>query len=256
MKEFGLNLYSLRNMIQTEKELESTIFALMEMGYTYFQFSGAPFDADMIERVSKRTGAPFVLTHVPLDGIVGDVDALMAEHAKFGCRNIGLGSIPWNVVKDENELKKTLDALCLSAEKMKKNGFKFFYHNHHVEFTKHGKKTVLDIILERIPSLNVTLDTYWVQYGGADVCETVKKLAGKIGCVHLKDYAIKISSDGKFEPSFAPLGEGNLDFGKIIPEMKRAGTEYFLVEMDNAAEANKPLELIAPSAKYLKSFEV
>ena len=32
MKEFGLNLYSLRNMIQTEKELENTIFALMEMG--------------------------------------------------------------------------------------------------------------------------------------------------------------------------------------------------------------------------------
>ena len=93
MKGYGINLYSLRNSIKTEPELLETAFKLREMGYSFLQFSGTAFDADMIKRVSDESGLPFVLTHVPMDRIIGDTEALMEEHARFGCKNIGLGAM-------------------------------------------------------------------------------------------------------------------------------------------------------------------
>ena len=102
----GINLYSVRNLIKTEEELTKTAVALYNMGYEYLQFSGAPFDAEMIKRVKKKTGVPFVLTHSPIDRIIDDTERLMDEHESFGCRNIGLSTIPWSLICIEDEMKK------------------------------------------------------------------------------------------------------------------------------------------------------
>ena len=70
--EAGINLYSLRKQISTEADFLATANRLREMGYSYIQFSGGPYDADMIARVSKESGLPVVLTHVPMDRILGE----------------------------------------------------------------------------------------------------------------------------------------------------------------------------------------
>ena len=53
---FGLNLYSVRDSIKTEAEFIDSVNKLTEMGYSYLQYSGGPFDADLLTRVSKETG--------------------------------------------------------------------------------------------------------------------------------------------------------------------------------------------------------
>ena len=90
----GLNLFSIKNLLDSEENFLATAYKLKEMGYSYAQFSGMPFDADMIARVSAAAELPIVLTHVPMDRILNDTEALMEEHARFGCKNIGLGMIP------------------------------------------------------------------------------------------------------------------------------------------------------------------
>ena len=47
--------------------------------------------------------------------------------------------------------------------------------------------------------LGFTLDTYWVQVGGADTCDWLKKLKGRVECIHLKDLAIV--NDEQHSPS-------------------------------------------------------
>ena len=253
-EKFGLNLYSLRDFIKTEDALCDTLTRLKDMGYSFVQYSGAPFDAEMILRATEKTGVPVVLTHVPMDRIIGDTEKLIDEHLSIGCRNIGLGAMPAKIIADRSELEKKIGELEAAAEKMAARGVKFFYHNHHMEFFRYGGKTVLDMIAERAPMVNFTLDTYWVQYGGADVLSVIEKLRGRIGCVHLKDYMI-INNDGKFEPRFAPLGVGNMEFDKIIPAMRAAGTEHFIVEQDNATELDDPFGEVKISAEYLKNFK-
>ena len=72
----GLNLFSIRNYLDTEEHFLEAAKALKEMGYSYIQFSGAPFDPQMIKRVIDTTGLKVVLTHVPMDRILNDTEAL------------------------------------------------------------------------------------------------------------------------------------------------------------------------------------
>ena len=248
----GLNLYSIRNLIKTEEEFLATAKTLKKLGYEYVQYSGAPFDAERIKRVSEEAELPVVLTHVPMDRIINDVDALMEEHALFGCKNIGLGMMPRTTIANESECKEKIEALNLSAERMAKAGFKFFYHHHHYEFFKYGKETVFAYMMKNAPYINFTLDTYWLQYAGVDVCETVEKLKGRIDCVHLKDYKLNVSDELKFDPMYAPLGDGTLNFEKIIAKMQENSVKYFLVEQDNAADLPDSIGLVTRSIEYSK----
>ena len=129
----GLNLFSIKNLLDNEANFLDTALKLKKMGYSYAQFSGMPFDADMIARVSKAADLPIVLTHVPMDRIINDTDALMEEHARIGCKNIGLGMMPVATIVDKYDVRKTIEQLDRAGEKMQKNGFGFFYHHHHFE---------------------------------------------------------------------------------------------------------------------------
>ena len=71
--KFGLNLYSLRKQIATREDFYSTLCRLKEMGYYYVQYSGAPFDGEMIREVSHKAGVPVVLTHVPLARMLEEI---------------------------------------------------------------------------------------------------------------------------------------------------------------------------------------
>ena len=252
----GINLYSIRSLIQTEAELVSSLHKLRAAGYSYVQYSGAEFDAERIARAGEESGMAVYLTHVPMERIIRDTEKLMEEHARFGCKNIGLGMMPLKIFADEKESKKTIGALERAAEKMRKNGFAFFYHHHHFEFFKRDGETVLEYMLKNAPHINFTADTYWLQYGGASIGEFMKKLKGRMGCVHLKDYKIEKrrgkNGEIEFGPVFAPLGEGTIDFKTLVPEMKELGTEYYFVEQDNASEFADPIAQVARSMEYIK----
>ena len=252
--DFGINLYSVRNLIKDEKAFFETAIKLGKMGYSYMQYSGGPYDADMIARVSRESDMPVVLTHVPMQRIIDEPDALMEEHARFGCKNIGLGSMDVKYITDGAALCNAVEKLERSAEKMSDNGYKFFYHNHHIEFFKIDGVTALDYMIKNAPHINFTLDTFWVQYGGASVSDTVDKLCGRIECVHLKDYKLFQKADAwaGLEPGCAPVGDGTLDFCSLVPKMQAAGTKYFLVEQDNAADLPDTLGQVERSIKYLK----
>ncbi|MBP3370131.1 MAG: sugar phosphate isomerase/epimerase [Clostridia bacterium] len=247
----GLNLFSIRNYLDSEEHFLEAANKLKAMGYSHMQFSGAPFDAPMIKRVIDATGMKVVLTHVPMDRIINDTEALMDEHESIGCKNIGLGAMPGDAIREYDKAVKTIAALNEAGEKMAKRGFKFFYHNHSIEFIRHGDKTVMDMLAEA-PYINFTLDTYWVQYAGASVVDTIKKLKGRVECIHLKDYMVEVQEDGwTVKPHYCPIGDGNIDFESVINAAREAGTKYFIVEQDNAALLPDTLEQVERSVRYV-----
>ncbi len=250
--KLGLNLYSIKTLIQTEEDFLKTALTLKEMGYEVLQFSGAPFNAEMIKRVSEQSAMPVVLTHVSDDRIINDTVKLMEEHASFGCKNIGLGALSIETMNNEDEFKKKIEELNKAGEVMKKNGFKFFYHNHHTEMTRLSNGELkLYYMLKNMPYINFTLDTYWLQYGGLNPVKVFNDFDGRIECVHLKDYRV-VFNDGAFKPEFAPCGCGTLDFKALIKAGLDSGTKYFLVEQDDAIKYENPLGEVEKSIKYLK----
>jgi sugar phosphate isomerase/epimerase len=251
--KLGLNMYSLNKLIKTDEWYLETLKKLKEMGYSFIQFSGREFNADLIKRGVEETGLPVCLTHSPYDRILNDSDKLMEDHAKFNCKNIGLGVLDYSLYFDEKLFKDTMKKLNDVAEKFAKNGFKFFVHNHNNEFTKLSNgQTLYDYMIENCPYFNFTVDTYWLQLGGVNVLEYLDKIKGRIECVHLKDLMVVYNPNTyMFDPKIAPLGDGNLNFSDIIAKCKEGGTEYFLVEQDNACTFEDPLGQVERSIKYI-----
>ena len=91
--KFGLNLYSIRNLIDTDDKFIDTCLKLKAAGYDFLQYSGIEFKVDKVKRELDEVGLPVYLTHVPMDRILKDTDALIKEHKEIGCRNIGLGGV-------------------------------------------------------------------------------------------------------------------------------------------------------------------
>lgn len=252
--EIGLNLYSVRNNIKTEQDFLETAIKLQRAGYSYLQFSGSSLTTPEIKRVVETTKMPVYLTHMPMNRIIEESGRLMEEHASFGCSNIGLGAMPPAMIANPDACKKIIEQLNASAEVMEENGFKFYYHHHNFELYKWGTETVLDYMIKNAPFINFTIDTYWLQYGGVDVCDILDKVKGRAGCVHLKDYKVIATTDEqgnvKFRPMFAPLGDGNMNFRKIINKMREIGTQLYFVEQDNAADFEDPFEQVIRSVDY------
>ena len=256
--KFGLNLYSIRNLVGTPEGFLETAHKLKAMGYDTLQISGVPYDPTLIKNVSEETGMPVVLTHMPIDRILNDTDKLMEEHAFFGCKNIGLGSFPFDKMEDPNLMVEQVAQLNEAGEKMAKRGFKFFYHNHHYEFYKNNGQTVYDYMIENAPYINFTLDTYWLQYGGVYIVDYITKMSGRIDCIHLKDYQIirkRVSptETGPVNPDYAPVGKGTLKWNAIIPAALASGTKHFIVEQDSAALYADTLAEVKFSIDYLKA---
>ena len=95
--------------------------------------------------------------------------------------------------------------------------------------------------------LSFTLDTYWVQMGGGNPCEWLEKLRGRVDCIHLKDLEMV-----GMEQRMAAIGQGSMNFEKIVASAESAGTKFALVEQDNCY-GRDPFECLKQSYEYLKS---
>lgn len=256
--QIGLNLYSIRNLIQTEDEFVNTCKTLKEYGYSFIQYSGLPIHVDWIKRQLKEVGLPVKLTHVSSDRILNELDKVILEHKQIGCNYIGIGGIFDDAGRDFEVFKSVIDALNKKAKIIKDNQMEFFYHNHMHEFqTQPNKKTWYDYIIENAKNVNFTLDTYWVYRGGVDIYNVIEKISGRVQCVHFKDHKVVVNGEKGTQPSHVneecACGDGTLDFARIYNAVKKAGAEYVIVEQDNAALKPNTLEEVKKSIDYLNS---
>lgn len=226
----GAQLYTLRMYTQTPEDLDDTLAQVAQMGYGTVQISAiGPMPPEVVRDLCDKHGLKIVLTHTDPVRILKDTEAVIKEHDILGCRYIGIGMMPekyrhpeWfpHFIKDYKE----------PARKIAASGKLLMYHNHNLEFQRFDGRLVMESLLSAFTpeEMGFTLDTYWVQMGGADVCQWLRRLKGRIPCVHLKDMAVE-----GMQPVMAPVGEGNLPWKEILGVLReQGGTEHLLVEQD------------------------
>lgn len=241
--KIGAQLYTVRNFTKDLEGISETLNKIADIGYTTVQVSGTcPYEGEWLKSELEKNGLECVLTHYPPKFMLDDLNATMAKHAAFGCRRIGLGHYDF----ENKALEDFYEEYLPVSETFKKNGFKFYYHNHFNEFRIRDNKTYLEHICEKFPDdqLDIILDTYWVQKSGADPIEWIEKLTGRVDCVHFKDM--------KFNGDMAVIGEGNMNFKGIIDACDKSGTEYAFVEQDDCY-GEDPFNCLKRSYDYLTS---
>ncbi len=250
----GAQFYTLKDFCKTPEGIADSLARVADIGYTTVQISGTcEFDPAWMAEQLKKNGLRCVLTHTKVPKILADTVGVCNDHKTFGCTNIGIGMMPDTTLTSltTEAYNSFVEKFLPVAETMKENGCKLYYHNHYQEFGKlDNGMLVFDQMLEDFPVdlLNITLDTYWVQFGGGDPAQWIEKLSGRLECIHLKDMAIV----GE-EHRMAPVGTGNMNFDSILRAAEPSGVEYLLVEQDKCY-GEDPFECLKKSYDYLTSF--
>ncbi len=264
--KLGVQLYSVRD--EMGKDFEGTLKKVRDMGYEGVEFAGL-FDksAEEVKALCEKYDLVPVSAHVALHEMLGDENVLQT-YADIGCKFV---AIPW--MSEEYRpgypgFEQNLPKLIALAKRVKELGMFLAYHNHDVEFEKKDGEYVLDMLYRIIPAdlLKAELDTCWVNVGGEDPSEYVRKYAGRVDIIHLKDFAGKKSENmyaligvndgqkdetvGDFE--FRPVGQGLQNMPAILKAAEESGTEWAVVEIDEPTRGLTSLECIEKSAAYLK----
>ena len=197
-----------------------------------------------------------------------DFKKMVADAKALDCDMMRIGMMPMNAIGD---VTKCIDFAKQAEEyalKLKEEGIDLYYHNHHMEFIKVNGKYLLDLLRENAPHMGFELDTHWIHRGGENPVEFIKKYAGVVRLLHLKDYRIanvempdmtkgfdmKAFATAFFDRpvQFAELGQGNLPLKACIEAGLAGGAEYFLIEQDDSY-GRDPFDCLADSRDHLIS---
>ena len=247
--KIAAQLYNTRDYCKTPADIEATLRKTKSIGFDVIQISGfGPCDPELLAAWVKEIGLEVCLTHTPWPRLAeqAELKKVIAEHKKLGCSLIGLGARPGDTYPNSYEgwtrfIKKAKEI----TRQIKDEGLNFSYHNHDFEFEKWNGVTAMDRLIEEVPEMYFTLDTFWVQAGGANPVKYIKKLEGRIKVVHFKDFRIVNRAR-----QFAEIGLGNLDWDEIIPLCKSTGIPCAAIEQD-ADWLVDPFDSLAKSREFL-----
>lgn len=257
----GLALYTLRDDLSVA--LEKTLQQVSDEGYDY------------IEAASYNDGKFYGLSPVAFKSLLASMnlkpvsthqgsvtldnaDQMIADVKAAGFTYFVVPVPPMGMFKFDRQTmsmgmngtpKELLDILNVLGEKCHAAGLQLLYHNHDFELKKNENNIViLDYLLENTDPkyVNFQMDLFWVTKAGVDPLDYFNKYPGRFLIWHVKD----MDDKGRF----APVGEGIIDFKRILAQKERSGMKYYMVEQDMTFDGLKPLEAFKISHKGLKTF--
>ena len=252
-------LYTVRDFCKTLADFDASMKKVADIGYTAVQVSGiGPIPHEDVKAVTDKYGLKIVITHVGFDYLQNDIDAAIAQHKLWECPNVAVGSMPrpYHEMGEEGFHQFAKDATEV-GKKLADAGLTFSYHNHSFEFVRFGKKTGLDIIYEESDPryLQAEIDTYWIQHGGGDVVAWIKRMKDRMPVIHFKDMVmIRGEQMWSMQQTMAEIGEGNLNWPKIIKACKKANVEWYAIEQDRCMR--DPFESLKISYDNLRAMGV
>jgi sugar phosphate isomerase/epimerase len=255
----GAQLYTLRDYCKTPEDLEKTLERVSKIGYKAVQLSGVcDCDPVWLKGVLDRLGLVAPLTHTAPKTLLEKTDAAIAAHKTLGADYIGIGAAPGIFQKEEprrpldeiyNEFKANFAPVM---QKIKATGGQFCYHHHDREFARLADgRLFIDALCEDFSAedCGIIVDTYWVQAGGADPAAWLRKLNGRIKCIHFKDMSYS-TEDQKVR--MAPIGEGNINWDAVFAAVKESDIEYAFVEQDKSY-GEDPFDCMERSLKFIRA---
>lgn len=219
--------------------LEEQLKLVSELGYTDVQpfFFGPPENMDEITNYVALLGK-YNLTaksgHFTRE-VFDKSPTLVEDIAKaFG---MGLVVDPWVNPEDRpttvDGWKKMGDRLAAVTDDMESRGLTFAYHNHDFEMAElpDGSYPIEHLLGDTVP---FEPDLAWMVVGRADPLAWIKKYAGRIPAVHVKDVApVGTLLD---ERGFADVGHGTMDWQTLWDAAVEAGAQLMIAEHDQPSD--------------------
>jgi len=238
----GLQLYTLRNL--AAQDVEGTLEAVARIGYREIEFAGLHGKtAAQMRDILDRHGLRAVSSHHSLLDVRENWPATLDAAAELGQRYVVVASIGGDDANSLAALQRTADAFNGAGEAARERGLQFSYHNHDFEFKPIDGQLPYDVLLKACDAglVAMEMDLFWIVNGGQDPLKYFAAHPGRFHLIHAKDR----TTDGRM----VNVGEGVIDFRKILGQSRQAGIRHVFVEHDRPGS---PIDDVRASYTYLR----
>ena len=259
-KYIGLQLYTVRDAMG--KDPAATLAKVAQIGYNsveagyadgkFYGLDGSAFSALLKQNGLIMPSCHYRLGEEKTNGvaaagtILNGWDKAVDDAAKVGLQYMVCAWLAPSERGSLDHYKQVAEDLNKAGETCKKAGIQLCYHNHDFEFIQENGKYPYEILLADTDKnlVKMEMDLYWMTKAKQDPIATFNKNPGRFPLLHLKDM------DNTDKQMFTEVGNGIVDFKKILSHADKAGVKYVFVEQDICP--GDPFDSITKSITYIK----
>jgi len=185
---------------------------------------------------------------------------ILADCADHGVNNLGIAIMMPEERQSMDDYKRFADLVNQHGEMSRKAGVQLYYHNHSFEFKPDEGLIPFDEMLNIFdPTLvKIELDVFWATIAKNDPLHWINRIGNQLLFIHLKDLKAGTPTDYTVfdvdQAAFLEIGDGVIDFKKILEAAKAVGVEYAFLDQDHTVMDK--FESIKKSYGYLKSMGI
>jgi len=261
LDRIGLQLYTVRN--QMADDAAATLKAVADAGYRQVELMNVDEEAVELSAIARDNGMAVHSAFMNFRAITSpdnndgpDVEQTIDLAQRIGLRHIVFGYITKEERDTLDKCREIADRANEMGHQVRQAGMRLCYHNHSFEFEPlGGGQSSFDPFMQRFDPQKVDfeLDVFWAKIGGKDPLHLMRKLAGRITQLHLKDLKDgmgTIYDEGQVPAdAFQELGDGIIDMPQVIRLAEEIGVDQCHVEQD---QSPAPLDSIAQSVNFLR----
>jgi sugar phosphate isomerase/epimerase len=229
-QRLSFQLYSARKF----PPLKDTLSMLAKIGYSEVEGYGGVYDNPAaLRKLLDKNGLTMPTGHFGIDMLEGDRAKVLAIANTLGMRHIYAPYIqPDMRPKTAVGYKKLGKRLAAMGEWVRSQGLAFGWHNHDFEFVKlDSGEFPHEILFAAAPMMDWECDVAWIARARQNPIPWIKRYAGCITSVHVKDIAPK--GEGMDEDGWADPGKGTVNWTAAFKALQSSRTLHYIMEHDN-----------------------
>jgi sugar phosphate isomerase/epimerase len=233
--KLAFNSYTVRDKLNNPANVEATLRKARDLGYEAVELDldglMLQFEAGELKDLLSRIDMKAFSAHTEFDRLELGIEDSIGNIKTLGLEYVVVPNLPRErFCKDEQGWLAGTRMLASFAERLKKEGIKFAYHNHSKEFEKYRGRTAMEIVFNEAnwKDYLVEIDVCWVQYAGGDPAQWLRKYSGRVPLAHIKDLGMV---NGK--PVTMEVGDGNMNLPYILDACRESGVQWYIVEQDD-----------------------
>lgn len=232
MKESGISFAEMSKIPPNDQLFRDIARAQKEFDVRVIAYTGQ-VDVPVAECYTPRPGGEYFDT---------DYDSIIRHARMIGAEYIRTNMMPRSMRNGRDAFLRLAEKMNLYAKRLYEDGFKYYFHTHHFEFSRYEGEYWLDLLLNNTDPryVGIELDVHWAHRGGVDELAKTEQIRNRCELYHIKDLRVynqralqpAIGMDRFANIQYAEIGEGNLNFSAIFPKAVDCGARYLVIEQD------------------------
>ena len=214
---------------EAKEDFWGTMRRVAEIGYQGIEGAAQLLQGDVAANLRRfhELGLQVLATSASREKLRDGLDQVLAEAKALQSPRV---SVWWGPCESREQLLRDADLYNAAGSRLAAEGIRICYHNHEHEFrTTFDGLCALDVLAEHTDPKAVwfELDIAWITFGGEDPARMLRRMAGRVPAIHVKDLW-SLEERGRF----TAVGTGVVKVREAVQAAIETGVEWVVIEQD------------------------